>query len=99
MVRQGPVARVPAVEIVSAVTGQIRGRLRAPEVGLATWRAAEIVEAILARPQPKGLAMERARQPFPVEWKRQEHILFKLTESEALRQEKTVTGTAVNMHR
>ncbi len=99
MARQGPVARVPAVEIVSAVTGQIRGRLRAPEVGLATWRAAEIVEAILARPQPKGLAMERARQPFPVEWKRQEHILFKLTESEALRQEKTATGTAVNMHR
>lgn len=84
---------------MSAVTGQIRSRLGAPEVGLATRRAAEIVEAILARPQPKGLAMERARQPFPVEWKRQEHILFKLTESEALRQEKTVTGTAVNMHR
>jgi len=54
MARQGPVARVPAVEIVSAVTGQIRGRLRAPEVDIATWRAAEIVEVILARPQPEG---------------------------------------------
>ena len=99
MARQGQVARVPAVEIVSAVTGQIRSRLRAPEVGLATWRAAEIVEAILARPQPKGLAMERARQPLPVEWKRQERILFKLTESAALHQDQTATGIPVNMHR
>ena len=99
MARQGQVARVPAVEIVSAVTGQIRSRLRAPEVGIATWRAAEIVEAILARPQPKGLAMEGARQPLPVEWKRQERILFKLTDADALRQDQTVTGAAVNMHR
>jgi len=43
--------------------------------------------------------MERAMQPLPVECRRQKRILFKLTESEALHQDQTVTGTAVNMHR
>jgi hypothetical protein len=36
-----PVARVPAAEIEAAVIGQIRGMLRAPEVVIATWRAAQ----------------------------------------------------------
>jgi hypothetical protein len=36
-----PVARVPAAEIEAAVIGQIRGMLRAPEVVMATWRAAQ----------------------------------------------------------
>jgi site-specific DNA recombinase len=36
-----PVARVPAAEIEAAVIGQIRGMLRAPEVVVATWRAAQ----------------------------------------------------------
>jgi hypothetical protein len=35
-----PVARVPAAEIEAAVIDQIRGMLRAPEVVMATWRAA-----------------------------------------------------------
>jgi site-specific DNA recombinase len=36
-----PIARVPAAEIEAAVIGQIRGMLRAPEVVMATWRAAQ----------------------------------------------------------
>jgi hypothetical protein len=36
-----PVARVPAAEIEAAVISQIRGMLRAPEVVVATWRAAQ----------------------------------------------------------
>lgn len=36
-----PVARVPAAEIEAAVIDQIRGMLRAPEVVVATWRAAQ----------------------------------------------------------
>jgi DNA invertase Pin-like site-specific DNA recombinase len=36
-----PVARVPAAEIEAAVIGEIRGMLRAPEVVMATWRAAQ----------------------------------------------------------
>jgi hypothetical protein len=36
------VARVPAAEIEAAVIGQIRGMLRAPEVVVATWRAAQL---------------------------------------------------------
>ena len=36
-----PVARVPAAEIEAAVIGQIRGMLRAPEVVMSTWRAAQ----------------------------------------------------------
>ena len=36
-----PVARVSAAEIEAAVIGQIRGVLRAPEVVVATWRAAQ----------------------------------------------------------
>ena len=36
-----PVARVPAAEIEAAVIDQIRGMLRAPEVVMATWRAAQ----------------------------------------------------------
>jgi DNA invertase Pin-like site-specific DNA recombinase len=36
-----PVARVPAAEIEAAVIGQIREMLRAPEVVVATWRAAQ----------------------------------------------------------
>ena len=35
------VARVPAAEIEAAVIGQIRGMLRAPEVVMSTWRAAQ----------------------------------------------------------
>jgi hypothetical protein len=36
-----PVARVPAAEFEAAVISQIRGMLRAPEVVVATWRAAQ----------------------------------------------------------
>jgi site-specific DNA recombinase len=36
-----PVARVPAAEIEAAVIGQIRAMLRAPEVVVATWSAAQ----------------------------------------------------------
>jgi DNA invertase Pin-like site-specific DNA recombinase len=36
-----PVARVPAAEIEAAVVNQIRGVLRAPEVVMSTWRAAQ----------------------------------------------------------
>ncbi len=36
-----PVARVPAAEIEAAVIDQIRGMLRAPEVVMSTWRAAQ----------------------------------------------------------
>jgi site-specific DNA recombinase len=36
-----PVARVATAEIETAVIGQIRGMLRAPEVMVATWRAAK----------------------------------------------------------
>ena len=35
------IARVPAAEIEAAVINQIRGLLRAPEVVVATWRAAQ----------------------------------------------------------
>ncbi len=49
-----PVARVPAAEIEAAVIGQIRGMLRAPEVVVATWRAAE--------PELHGLVEDEVRQ-------------------------------------
>jgi DNA invertase Pin-like site-specific DNA recombinase len=48
-----PVARVPAAEIEAAVVGQIRGMLRAPEVVVATWRAAQ--------PECEGLAEDEVR--------------------------------------
>jgi site-specific DNA recombinase len=35
----GPLSRIPAAEIESAVIDQLRGLLRAPEVVVATWRA------------------------------------------------------------
>ena len=35
------IARIPAAEIEAAVINQIRGLLRAPEVVVATWRAAQ----------------------------------------------------------
>jgi DNA invertase Pin-like site-specific DNA recombinase len=49
-----PVARVPAAEIEAAVIGQIRGMLRAPEVVVATWRAAQ--------PECEGLAEDEVRE-------------------------------------
>ncbi|WP_395662812.1 recombinase family protein [Aestuariivirga sp.] len=49
-----PVARVPAAEIEAAVIGQIRGMLRAPEVVVATWRAAQ--------PECEGLAEGNVRE-------------------------------------
>ena len=49
-----PVARVPAAEIEAAVIGQIRGMLRAPEVVVATWRAAQ--------PECEGLAEDDVRE-------------------------------------
>ena len=48
-----PVARVPAAEIEAAVIGQIRGMLRAPEVVISTWRAAQ--------PECNGLAEDEVR--------------------------------------
>jgi site-specific DNA recombinase len=48
-----PVARVPAAEIEAAVIGQIRGMLRAPEVVISTWRAAQ--------PECQGLAENEVR--------------------------------------
>ena len=48
-----PVARVSAAEIEAAVIGQIRGMLRAPEVVVATWRAAQ--------PECNGLAEDEVR--------------------------------------
>ncbi|WP_395660155.1 recombinase family protein [Aestuariivirga sp.] len=47
------VARVPAAEIEAAVIDQIRGMLRAPEVVVATWRAAQ--------PECEGLAEDKVR--------------------------------------
>ena len=47
------VARVPAAEIEAAVIGQIRGMLRAPEVVVATSRAAQ--------PECEGLAEDEVR--------------------------------------
>ena len=48
-----PVARVPAAEIEAAVIDQIRGLLRAPEVVMSTWRAAQ--------PECDGLAEDEVR--------------------------------------
>jgi DNA invertase Pin-like site-specific DNA recombinase len=48
-----PIARVPAAEIEAAVFDQIRGMLRAPEVVVATWRAAQ--------PECEGLAEDEVR--------------------------------------
>ena len=49
-----PVARVPAAEIEAAVIDQIRGMLRAPEVVMSTWRAAQ--------PECEGLAEDEVRE-------------------------------------
>jgi DNA invertase Pin-like site-specific DNA recombinase len=49
-----PVARVPAAEIEAAVIGQIRGMLRAPEVVVATWRAAQ--------PELEGMIEDEVRE-------------------------------------
>jgi site-specific DNA recombinase len=49
-----PVARVPAAEIEAAVIGRVRSMLRAPEVVISTWRAAQ--------PECEGLAEEQVRQ-------------------------------------
>ncbi len=49
-----PVARVPAAEIEAAVIGQLRGMLRAPEVVMSTWRAAQ--------PECQGLAEDEVRE-------------------------------------
>lgn len=49
-----PVARVPAAEIEATVIHQIRGMLRAPEVVVATWRAAQ--------PECEGLAEGDVRE-------------------------------------
>ena len=48
-----PIARVPAAEIEAAVISQIRGMLRAPEVVVATWRAAQS--------ESEGLAEDEVR--------------------------------------
>jgi hypothetical protein len=48
-----PVARVPAAEIEAAVIGQLRGMLRAPEVVMSTWRAAQT--------ESEGLAEDEVR--------------------------------------
>ena len=49
-----PVRRVPAAEIEAAVVDQLRGMLRAPEVIVATWRA--------ARSEIEGLSEEAVRE-------------------------------------
>jgi len=49
-----PVARVPAAEIEAAVISQIRGMLRAPEVVVSAWRAAQ--------PVCEGLAENEVRE-------------------------------------
>jgi site-specific DNA recombinase len=49
-----PIARVPAAEIEAAVIGQIRGMLRAPEVIMSTWRAAQ--------PDCEGLPEDEVRE-------------------------------------
>ena len=49
-----PVARVPAAEIEAAVIEQIRGMLRAPEVVVASWRAAQ--------PECEGLQEDEVRE-------------------------------------
>ena len=48
------VPRVPAAEIEAAVIDQIRGMLRAPEVVVATWRAAQ--------PECEGLQEDEVRE-------------------------------------
>jgi len=48
------VPRVPNAEIEATVIGQIRGMLRAPEVIMATWRA--------ARPECEDLAEDEVRE-------------------------------------
>jgi DNA invertase Pin-like site-specific DNA recombinase len=53
-----PVARVPAAEIEAAVIDQIRGMLRAPEVVVATLRAAQ--------PECEGLAEDEVREALAV---------------------------------
>jgi DNA invertase Pin-like site-specific DNA recombinase len=74
-----PVARVPAAEIEAAVIDQIRGMLRAPEVVVATWRAAQ--------PECDGLAEDEVREAlaaldplwaelFPAEQARIVHLLI-----------------------
>ena len=42
-----PVGRVPAAEVEAAVIDQLRGLLRAPEIVVATWRAARAEDASL----------------------------------------------------
>jgi hypothetical protein len=49
-----PVARVAAAEIEATVIDQIRGILRAPEVVISTWRAAQ--------PECDGLAENQVRE-------------------------------------
>ena len=49
-----PVARVPAAEIEAAVIDQLRGMLRAPEIVVATWRAAQ--------PDCEGFAEDEVRK-------------------------------------
>ena len=53
-----PVARVPAAEIEAAVIGQIRFILRAPEVVIATWRAAQ--------QECEGMAEDEVREALAV---------------------------------
>jgi DNA invertase Pin-like site-specific DNA recombinase len=53
-----PVARVPAAEIEAAVISQIRGMLRAPEVVVATWRAAQ--------PECQSLTEDEVREALAV---------------------------------
>jgi hypothetical protein len=53
-----PVGRVSAAEIKAAVIDQIRGILRAPEVVMSTWRAAQ--------PDCEGLAEDEVRHALAV---------------------------------
>jgi site-specific DNA recombinase len=67
------VARVPAAEIEAALIDQIRGMLRAPEVVMATWRAAHSEGDDLAEAEVrKGLAALDPlwRELFPAEQSR-----------------------------
>ncbi len=74
------IARVPAAEIEAAVINQIRGTLRAPEVVVATWRAAQSecegmsedkVQEALAALDPVWTEL------FPTEQARIIHLLLK----------------------
>ena len=74
----GPIGRVPAGEVETAVVEQLRGLLRAPEIIIGTWRS--------ARPEIEGLTEAQVRDAlqdldplwdelFPAEQARIVHLL------------------------